>query len=101
MRLRAKSSDRSGQIGESYNGSITVSKTVHGGSNPSSPVKKNAVSDDTALFLYHLYHFFRSYVPVKFLFCQFGGLIDHFIGYSDLTYIMKQAHHINIFQLLL
>ena len=23
--------------GESYNGSITVSKTVHGGSNPSSP----------------------------------------------------------------
>ena len=25
------------QIGESYNGSITVSKTVHGGSNPSSP----------------------------------------------------------------
>lgn len=25
-------------IGESYSGSITVSKTVHGGSNPSSPV---------------------------------------------------------------
>ncbi len=24
--------------GESYNGSMTVSKTVHGGSNPSSPV---------------------------------------------------------------
>ena len=28
-------------IGESYNGSIAVSKTVHGGSNPSSPVKKH------------------------------------------------------------
>lgn len=27
-------------IGESYNGSITVSKTVHGGSNPSSPVSE-------------------------------------------------------------
>ena len=26
--------------GESYNGSITVSKTVHGGSNPSSPARK-------------------------------------------------------------
>ena len=26
--------------GESYNGSMPVSKTVHGGSNPSSPVKK-------------------------------------------------------------
>ena len=26
-------------LGESYNGSIAVSKTVHGGSNPSSPVK--------------------------------------------------------------
>lgn len=25
-------------IGESYSGSIAVSKTVHGGSNPSSPV---------------------------------------------------------------
>ncbi len=27
--------------GESYNGSITVSKTVHGGSNPSSPVLRS------------------------------------------------------------
>ena len=27
------------RIGESYNGSITVSKTVHGGSNPSSPAQ--------------------------------------------------------------
>lgn len=27
-------------IGESYSGSIAVSKTVHGGSNPSSPVLK-------------------------------------------------------------
>ena len=29
------------RIGESYNGSMTVSKTVHGGSNPSSPVVKS------------------------------------------------------------
>lgn len=27
-------------IGESYSGSIAVSKTVHGGSNPSSPVQE-------------------------------------------------------------
>ena len=27
--------------GESYNGSIAVSKTVHGGSNPSSPARKS------------------------------------------------------------
>ena len=27
-------------IGESYSGSIAVSKTVHGGSNPSSPVSE-------------------------------------------------------------
>ena len=30
-------------IGESYSGSITVSKTVHGGSNPSSPAKDQSL----------------------------------------------------------
>ena len=40
-------------IGESYSGSIAVSKTVHGGSNPSSPVSN--VSIYTELNVWHLY----------------------------------------------
>lgn len=37
-------------IGESYSGSIAVSKTVHGGSNPSSPASKEYIFG-CALFL--------------------------------------------------
>ena len=36
--------------GESYNGSMPVSKTVHGGSNPSSPVKKHRDCDASFFF---------------------------------------------------
>ena len=34
--------------GESYSGSMTVSKTVHGGSNPSSPVD-HGIAENTAI----------------------------------------------------
>ena len=44
-------------IGESYNGSITVSKTVHGGSNPSSPARyidTGLKADAFNLFFMHM-----------------------------------------------
>lgn len=39
-------------IGESYSGSIAVSKTVHGGSNPSSPVFSRVEKFMSILFFY-------------------------------------------------
>ena len=51
--------------GESYNGSMPVSKTVHGGSNPSSPVKKHRTND--AFFFFCMFtcdkimHIYNNY----------------------------------------
>lgn len=42
-------------IGESYSGSIAVSKTVHGGSNPSSPVSNPVKSKGSFIVIsYHV-----------------------------------------------
>ena len=48
-----KSVEKPGKyLGESYNGSIPVSKTVHGGSNPSSPAKPSHIQCGGFFILY-------------------------------------------------
>lgn len=58
-------------IGESYSGSITVSKTVHGGSNPSSPAFELSIQALSGCFF-----LYRKVYPIELRKC--GGLLDCF-----------------------